>query len=95
MADLTDRDLRDFAAGLRDELAPVVFDSENYLDRLADIWSEETYDIDVSREIVAAVKAEWFLTSALSNTFHTFARIARSFRVYVAGSVDEEVSEDE
>ena len=95
MADLTDRELRDFAAGLRDELAPIVFESEVYQDRLAEIWSEETYDVDVSREIVAAVKAEWFLTSALSSTFRTFARIATSFRVYVAGSVEEEVREDE
>jgi len=85
MAELTDRDLRDFAAGLRDELAADVFDSEEYQERLAEIWEENTYEIDVSREIVQAVKAEWFITSAISTTFGAFGRIAHAFKVYMSG----------
>ena len=85
MPELTDRDLRDFAAGLRDELAPIVFDSEDYQERLAEIWAEDSYDIDVSREIVQAVKAEWFITSAVGATFGAFGRIARAFRTYIGG----------
>lgn len=82
---LTDADLRDFAAGLRDELAPVVFDSEEYQERLAEIWAEDDYDIDVSRKIVQAVKADWFITSALSMTFGAFGRIGSAFQTYLGG----------
>ena len=85
VAELTDQDLRDFAVGLRDELAPVVFASEHHLDRLAEIWAEDTYDVDVSREIVRAVKADWFISSAVSATFGTFGRIAQAFGVYLGG----------
>ncbi len=85
MSELTDRDLQDFAVGLRDELAPIVFDSEEYQERLAEIWAENSYDIDVSREIVQAVKADWFISSALSMTFGTFGRIAGAFGTYLGG----------
>ena len=85
MVELTDQDLRDFAVGLRDELAPEVFDSEDHQDRLASIWAEDSYDIDVSREIVQAVRAEWFISSAISITFGTFGRIAHAFGVYLGG----------
>ena len=85
MVDLTDTDLRDFAAGLRDELAPLVFDSEYYQERLAEIWAADDYDIDVSREIVQAVKADRFVTSAVSMTFGVFGRIAGAFGVYFGG----------
>ena len=42
-----------------------MFDSEYYQERLAEIWAADDYDIDVSREIVQAVKADRFVTSAV------------------------------
>ena len=90
MPDLSDQALRDFAAGLRDELAPEVFDSEDYQERLAEIWAHDTYDIDVSREIVRAVKADWFVAAALSKTFGAFERMAYAFGAYLGGSTERE-----
>jgi hypothetical protein len=82
---LSDADLRDFAAGLREDFAPAVFDSEEYQERLAEIWAKEDYGIDVSREIVQAVKTDWFIISALSMTFGAFGRVAGGFRSYLSG----------
>ena len=88
MVELSNTDLRDFAAGLLDELAPAVFDSEDYQERLAEIWADDNYDIDVSREIVRAVKADWFINAALSMTFGTFGRIAGAFGTYLGGGTN-------
>jgi hypothetical protein len=86
MADrLTDQQLRDFAAGLRDDLEGAVLADDANLERLAAIWAEDDYDIDVLDPVITAVKMSEFAAEAIGFATTTFLRIGSGLNAYATG----------
>lgn len=82
---LSDQDLRDFAAGLRDDLEPTVLADDAYLERLAEIWAEDDYGIDVREPVMNAVKATEFAAAAIEFATSAFLRIGSGLNAFATG----------
>lgn len=84
-------DIERFAYGEADELEPVIFADQAYLDALEEIWAEEM-PTDLRPAVLRAIQLEKLIGDVLGLTLDTTAGLLGSVLHYLEATIEDDAT---